>query len=412
MIAGLRCPRRVRVLLRSLVPVGAPALLGAAVVAFLACAGPADAPAAPASTSVSAGGTAADLMPWHTSGTFETALAKAKNEKKLVFVDFYATWCGPCKMMDRQTYTDSSVAVSAARFVNRKYDAEKGEGLTLARKYAVTAYPTLLVVDAEGKEVNREMGYRPPDRFVRFLEDTRNGRTSIPALEARIAGGEDSHENRAALGELYAKRGDLDQAREQVDRALALAPDDPTGRAGDLQLFVAATARSSGNPAAAATDAQRFLERFPKSPRRVEALGLLAASQADQGQGAEALGTFRQVLVEQPGNPQLLMTYARFAAALGLDLEAATDSAKRAVTLTGGGTNALDALAEVYGARGMWQDAVDTIQKALDAKPGDAYLKGRLERFQESAALKEPPKSPAPAAPVPPAGGGAGGGGK
>ena len=82
---------------------------------------------------------AVERVAWDTSGDFASALARAKKAKKLVFIDFYAVWCGPCKLMDRTVYTDSTVALETARYLSRKIDAEKGEGITLAKRYKVDA---------------------------------------------------------------------------------------------------------------------------------------------------------------------------------------------------------------------------------------------------------------------------------
>ena len=181
-------------------------------------------PAAGGCATAAETGAKAELVPWHQEGDFATALAKAKKEKKYVFIDFYATWCGPCKMMDKQVYTDSAMGKAAAKYVNRKIDAEKGEGITLAKRYGVAAYPTMVIVDAAGKEVNREQGFRPATHMVRFLDDPREGRGTIEGIEKQLAAGKDTYENRVALGEMYAQKGDHDLARAQFDKAIVLDP--------------------------------------------------------------------------------------------------------------------------------------------------------------------------------------------
>jgi thiol:disulfide interchange protein len=100
-------------------------------------------------------------------GTFNEALAKAAKEKKMVFMDAYTTWCGPCKWMAANTFTDATVgAYFNANFINVKMDMEKGEGPTLARKYAVMAYPTLLFISPSGEVVHKELGAKPADTFI------------------------------------------------------------------------------------------------------------------------------------------------------------------------------------------------------------------------------------------------------
>lgn len=104
-------------------------------------------------------------------GTWEEAKAKAASENKPIFVDVYTTWCGPCKMMSRYTFTDDKVAEYYNKnFICVKADAERGEGVTLARKYKVRAYPTLLYTDKEGKILLKTEGARSADAFVKLGE--------------------------------------------------------------------------------------------------------------------------------------------------------------------------------------------------------------------------------------------------
>src|SRR5262245_53473714 len=286
-----------------------------ALFAGLACAaGVAPAAAAGASgiSATASTGAHEELVPWHTQGDFAATLAKAKKEKKYVFLDFYATWCGPCKMMDRQTYTDSTVGAAAAKFVSRKIDAEKGEGIVLASRYGVTAYPTFVVVDATGKEVNREQGFRPPTEFARFLDDTREGRGTIEGLEKMIAAGQNTYDNHLALGEKYAQRGDSDRARQQFDQARAIDSTDTGQRSSGLLLLIASGERVSGAHGEAVKDYARFVELYPTSPRSLEARSGMAVSLAESGRPDDAFATYKKIADERPDDPQVQSSLARF----------------------------------------------------------------------------------------------------
>lgn len=94
------------------------------------------------------------------TGTWNEVLAEAKKQKKPVFVDIYTTWCGPCKRMAKEAFPDKAVGdLFNANFVSYQIDAEKGEGIEVAKKYNVTAYPTSLFVSADGDLIQRTVGY-------------------------------------------------------------------------------------------------------------------------------------------------------------------------------------------------------------------------------------------------------------
>lgn len=79
--------------------------------------------------------------------SFPEALKRAEVEDKLLFVDCFTTWCGPCKRLSKVVFKDSLVADYFNRhFVNLKMDMEKDEGVELRKKYGVHAYPTLLLL--------------------------------------------------------------------------------------------------------------------------------------------------------------------------------------------------------------------------------------------------------------------------
>lgn len=93
------------------------------------------------------------------TGTFAEALAKAKQENKIVFLDVYTTWCGPCKQMAAKLFpTTEAGNIYNKHFVNYKIDAEKGEGLEVAAKYKVQGYPTNLFLRPDGSVVYTVMG--------------------------------------------------------------------------------------------------------------------------------------------------------------------------------------------------------------------------------------------------------------
>lgn len=97
------------------------------------------------------------------------ALEQAKKENKLIFLDAYASWCGPCKLLKRKTFPDKEAGdFFNKNFINVAVDMEKGEGPSLGQKYRVNAYPTLIITDAEGNILTYTQGYINPKQLIDF----------------------------------------------------------------------------------------------------------------------------------------------------------------------------------------------------------------------------------------------------
>ncbi len=93
---------------------------------------------------------------------------KAKAENKLIFMDAYTVWCGPCKALQARVFPDKELGdYFNANFINAKIDMERGEGPTLASKFKVRAYPTLFFIDPNTqKVVVQALGFRPVEDLL------------------------------------------------------------------------------------------------------------------------------------------------------------------------------------------------------------------------------------------------------
>lgn len=125
------------------------------------------------------------------NGTFDQALTKAKQEKKMLFIDCYTSWCGPCKMLSSKVFPQKKVGdYFNKEFVSLKVDMEKGEGIDLKKRFGVKAFPTLLFIDSNGKEINRIVGAESDvDKFLKSVREGL-GTNSLSAMTERYDGGE------------------------------------------------------------------------------------------------------------------------------------------------------------------------------------------------------------------------------
>lgn len=100
-------------------------------------------------------------------GTWDEAVAEAKRLDRIIFVDAYAVWCGPCKKMAAEVFPDDKVGEFYNKnFINLKLDAEKGEGLKFREKYPISAFPTLFYIDYTGDVVQQVKGAQQIDGFI------------------------------------------------------------------------------------------------------------------------------------------------------------------------------------------------------------------------------------------------------
>lgn len=125
---------------------------------------------------------------------FGDGLARARAEAKPMVVSFETSWCGYCRKMNRETWKHPSVIESLAEIVAVRVNAEDARerngfrGQDLANRYKVTGYPTILLIDADGRVLNRTGGFLNPRQFLDWLERslTRVGRD--PAGTIRVSG--------------------------------------------------------------------------------------------------------------------------------------------------------------------------------------------------------------------------------
>lgn len=102
-----------------------------------------------------------------TEASWKEILKKAKAEKKVIFLDAYASWCGPCKLLQKNVFTKKAVGdFYNGKFINVKMDMEKGEGPALSQVYPLEAYPTLLFIDSNGKILKKVLGLQTPENLI------------------------------------------------------------------------------------------------------------------------------------------------------------------------------------------------------------------------------------------------------
>ena len=303
---------------------------------------PSKQPPAPANAGAPSPAPAGPHVPFIEGKPFAEVLRRAKAESKPVMLDVVAAWCGPCKIMDRTTFSDPAVVDWAKKnVISARVDAEKGEGRRIAARYQAYSFPTVVFLDGSGNEIDRLVGAYGPAEFQRGAGALLAGRTQLLVGLARLkttwnadealqlanalAPRRDLARLRPIALRLVAEEGDL--GRPEIFQlftqlvAIETLDDDPSAETGDLiatflprlgndprRGFLAAALVTGlgkrGDVAAARTvTAETLLAVGESSPFSADVLAALGAAERKAGNGPEALLAFQRAaaLAEKNG---------------------------------------------------------------------------------------------------------------
>jgi len=135
-------------------------------------------PKTPPANSQTTSAPAATKISWEP--TLDAALQKARATQKPIMIDFFATWCGPCKMLDAEIYPAPAVVTEGQNFVSVKVDVDKETAA--AQKYNISAMPTIVFLSASGQEIHRVEGAsQDPQWMVGEMQTALSRITGTPA---------------------------------------------------------------------------------------------------------------------------------------------------------------------------------------------------------------------------------------
>jgi len=160
-------------------------------------------------------------LPVWFDGNLESALAEAETRDTVVMAEFYTDWCNWCRRLSTDTFSNPEVRSELAKLVALKLNAEEG-GAELASRYGVDSYPTMIFFDARGNEMERILGYLPPEKFLRRVQRIRTGDTFL-----------------ACLRMLEVEPGNVDAIERSVEGLLERS--DPEGAISRIEAFHQAT---------------------------------------------------------------------------------------------------------------------------------------------------------------------------
>ena len=172
--------------------------------------------------------------------TFFAILQQAKKEDKLIFMDCYTTWCGPCKWLVKNVFSDQKVAETYnSQFINFKSDMEKGEGLDLAKRFEIQMYPTLLWLNGNGEVVFKVVGTNTVEAFLEFASNLKDSENQFPTMVKKFEAGNRNPDFLKKLANT-ATVGYYPNASVYVEEYLALIPNEDWSKEENVGLLYAA----------------------------------------------------------------------------------------------------------------------------------------------------------------------------
>ncbi|NLX60194.1 MAG: thioredoxin fold domain-containing protein [Phycisphaerae bacterium] len=178
----------------------------------------------------------------------DEAKKQAAAAGKPIFIDFFAVWCGPCKTLDAQTFSDEGVKALLAKFVTVRIDVDKDQATSQA--YNISAMPTLVAADADGKVLVRHTGFIPPSGMKEMLTDV------LKLYESMAAYKKDASNTEALfqVAELCSRMElSKDEKLGYIDAATKAAKPEDTARLAKLKLARGLTLAMAGDAQEQAT---------------------------------------------------------------------------------------------------------------------------------------------------------------
>jgi thiol-disulfide isomerase/thioredoxin len=241
----------------------------------------------------------------------ESVLAQAKSDGMPVFLDFYATWCAPCHWMDRVVYSDPLLSEVAQGVVMLRVDIDQPAGQALAKRFDVTAYPTLIHIGPAGREAVRWVG--PLN-----LRDTRLnlGQAAVPAerradVEAQVTKHPADAITISSAVLFYGCRGEVENARALVARYEKATIGAPPKERAPVILSLGKAEEFAGHDDRAIDDYGRVLTIDPDGVWAWRAWLGLSVCLEHQGKPLDAIPAAQQARTRGPQLPFLDARVAR-----------------------------------------------------------------------------------------------------
>jgi len=239
------------------------------------------------------------------------ALSQASSGDKLIIVDVVADWCGWCRQMETQTWTNSKVVQLTQQYVFLRLNGEKErDGIELAERFQVDGYPTVMLLNADGTEFDRFEGFMSADRFLNRLNASLVNPQTLGNLTAQEKKNGGDLSLRYKVGQALFRRNAFKDAQLRFENIAAQDPHNKSHLVESSLLMLALCQASQDNFADSLATVERFQKSFPESEKLPEASLLSIDLLMRSGSRDQARAKAQDFLKTYP-NHKLAMTAKR-----------------------------------------------------------------------------------------------------
>jgi tetratricopeptide (TPR) repeat protein len=286
-------------------------------------------------------------------------------------------------LLDANTFSNKEVIKYAQdNLVSLKLDVDKKEGSELFTAFNCTGMPTIIFLDSNGKEIDRLIGYLPPDQYQKKVLDISSGINTLSSLLKKYYDGQKAPDLIYNIAQKYVDKNDSENATKFFIELLSY-PDLDYEMESNAKFQLAYDEFKNGN----INPLDQFIDDFKFTSLGKQALFLMARFYKSSNDDTE-LKIYSQMLNLYPEDPRVLNAYAWRMSELELNLVDALEKVRYAVELAHDNhdlqAGILDTEAELLWRMERFDEAIMTIEKSLKINPDSMYFLDQKEKFLNS----------------------------
>jgi len=181
--------------------------------------------------------------------------------------------------------------------------AEAKEDTITRERYQIAGFPTVILLNSSGEEIDRIYGYLPPEKFITTIQDYLQGKNTLDDLKTRFEADPKDAELAFQLAEKYEGRRMYEEARTYYNKVVDLDPEDEKGNSDDAAFSLAWLGVREKEYMKAVDAFKHFLRTFPKSEMATDAEAYIPYCYAKDGDTTKALELYEKFLIQHPDSP-------------------------------------------------------------------------------------------------------------